>query len=482
MTRNSRKILRIKLFIIAFASVLAIFGFLNFPANHEKVSASSSGPSSSHTNAPGEANCTSCHTEFPLNSGEGEILIEGLPTNYLPDQEIPITVTVNDPDAVIYGFQMTAIDSLGKKVGTYTLPNQNPQQLQLLDGLVGGNMREYIEHTSAGTVPTQFGTKSWTFTWTAPETRVGKVSFYAAGNAADSSGNTNGDYIYTTVNGTLSGSAVSNFDNDLKSDIAVWRPSTRFWYVMNSSDGNFQAAPFGLTGDKIAPGDYDGDGINDLAVFRPSTGVWYVRKSTGGFIIAQFGLDGDIPAVGDYDGDGKSDLAVWRPSNGAWYVYRSSDGNVSIDVLGLSTDKITQADYDGDGKTDISIWRPSSGAWYVFQSTDRVLYGVLFGQDGDKPTQGDYDGDGKSDLAVYRPSERVWYVLGTRDGLTALQFGLENDKPTPADFDGDGKTDIAVWRPENAFWYILRSSNGNVDFIPFGLNGDIPVPSGYIPE
>lgn len=471
---------RLKVVAILVAITIAIFGFLG--SNSEPASASASGPTNSHTNAPGEANCTVCHTEFPVNSGVGEVLIEGLPQNYLPNQEIPITVTVNDADAVIYGFQMTAIDSEGRRIGTYTLPMENPQEVQTISGFVEGNLRDYIQHTSAGTIPTEFGTKSWSFTWTAPPVRVGKIGFYAAGNAADSSGSTNGDYIYTTSTAMLSGTSISNFDGDLVSDIAVFRPSAGVWYTLNTVDNNFQAILFGQDGDINASADYDGDGVDDPAVFRPSTGVWYVRKSTGGFIITQFGTDGDIPVVGDYDGDLKSDLAVWRPSDGGWYILRSSDSNVSIVTFGLPTDKIAQADYDADGKTDIAVWRPSTGAWYVLRSTNGTFFVIAFGNSTDRTAQADFDGDGRTDLGIFRPSESTWYLLRSTEGFAAIQFGASSDEPVPADYDGDGKSDIAVWRPSNGAWYILRSSDSSVAITVFGLNGDRPVPAGYLSD
>ena len=474
------KVFFIKLSVILVVAVIAVFGFQNFFVKYEKVSASVNGPSASHTNAPGEDNCASCHSDFAVNSGTGGVTISGIPANYLPNQQIPVTITTSQADAVIYGFQMTTLDSLDRRVGTYTIPTQNPVQLQSVNGIVGGLPRTYIEHTSDGVIPTQFGSKTWTFTWTAPAQRVGKVNLYVAGNSANSDGVTSGDFIYTTSKSVLSGSAISNFDADGTSDVSVFRPSTGVWYALNSTNGNAQIVQFGANGDKIVPGDYDADGKSDFAVFRPSTGVWYVQKSTGGFIITQFGINGDIPVSGDYDGDLKSDIAVFRPSTGVWYIFRSSDNGYDIRQFGISTDKTAQGDFDADGKTDIAVWRPSTGVWYVWKSSDNNFVIFTFGLNGDKPVQGDYDGDGRTDVAVFRPSNGVWYLQKSRDGFTSVQFGISTDKPAPADFDGDGKTDVAVFR--NGVWYALRSSNSSALIVSFGSIGNIPVSSGYISE
>ena len=480
MQSVSRKVYFVKLFVIFVAALLAVFGFQKFSATQEKVSASVQGPSASHTGAPDEANCTSCHVDFPLNSGPGSVTLAGVPANYLPNQQVSLTVTAAQADAVIYGFQLTAINSLGQRVGTYTLPTQNPVQLQTVNGIVGGNMRTYVEHTSDGVIPSMFGSKTWTFTWNAPAVRVGKVNFYVAANSANSDGTSSGDYIYTANKAALSGSATSNFDADGISDVAVFRPSTGVWYALNSTNGAAQIIPFGSNGDKIVPGDYDADGIADFAVFRPSTGVWYIQKSTGGYIILPFGINGDIPVSGDYDGDLKCDIAVWRPSTGVWYIYRSSNGTYDIRSFGLSTDKVAQGDFDADGKTDVAVWRPSTGVWYIWKSSDNNFIIFAFGLNGDKPVQGDYDGDGKTDAAVFRPTGGVWHLLRSRDGYTSLQFGISTDKPAPADFDGDGKNDVAVFR--DGVWYAFKSSDNNVVITSFGSIGDIPVSSGYIAD
>src|SRR5215204_7765889 len=99
-----------KLLAITVLTLVAVLGFTNTSHDGVKVSASASGPSPSHTNAPGEANCTECHSDFVANSGTGNVMISGIPANYLPGQQIPVTVRVNQADAVVYGFQMTALD------------------------------------------------------------------------------------------------------------------------------------------------------------------------------------------------------------------------------------------------------------------------------------------------------------------------------------------------------------------------------------
>ncbi|MEP6849746.1 MAG: choice-of-anchor V domain-containing protein [Acidobacteriota bacterium] len=481
MNKGTSGFLFAKLGVVAAAICVALFGISSVSHKGSLVEASASGPSSSHTGAPGETTCTECHTTFPLNSGAGSLTITGIPANYKPGQQIPVTVTISDPAAIIFGSQTTAIDATGQQAGTFTVPPGNPPTMQVIGGNVGGHSRDYIEHTVDGVIPTQIGTKSWTFTWTAPARRVGKVGFYTASNAANSDGTTNDDYIYATSTATLSGSALSNFDNDGKSDVAVYRPSTGVWYMLNSTDSGVQVTGWGLAGDKIVPGDYDGDGKTDFAVWRPSNGTWYILKSSGGVGIAQFGSTGDIPVPGDYDGDLKTDFAVWHAATATWYVLRSSDGAVQTFTWGSPSDKPVQADYDGDGKADFAVYRPSNGNWFIWKSATSTSYIANWGLSGDMPVPGDFDSDGKTDLAVYRPSTGVWYSLLSRDnGVGITGWGSQTDVPVPADYDGDGKTDAAVYR--NGVWYVLRTSDNMVNIVSWGLNGDLPVPSAYLPQ
>lgn len=475
MNPQKGKKFRLKIVIIALAAAVGIATYINSGFRGSRVEASVFGPAPTYTGAPLEANCTACHSSFPVNSGTGNVQITGLPRNYVPGQQIPVTVTVNQSDGVIYGFQMTTLDPLGRKTGSYILPTASPQPLQLDTGFVNGIERQYIEHTVNGTTPTQFGTKSWQFTWVAPSRRVGKIGLYAAGNAANSDGGSGGDYIYTTSASILSGTAIANFDGDQKSEISVYRPSNGVWYSIDSSSGNARIVQWGISGDIPAAGDYDGDGITDQAVFRPSNGTWYIILSSGGISINPFGINGDVPVPGDYDGDLKTDLALFRPSTGTWYIAKTT-GGVAIYNWGLQTDLTAQADYDADGKTDVAVFRPSEGRWYILQSSDGLLI-RQFGLTGDRPVQADYDGDGKADLAIFRPSTGQWWVEQTSSGVGVTQFGLSGDIAAPADYDGDGKTDIAVFRPSTGVWYAILSGNQTFLIRQWGLAGDTPVPA-----
>ncbi len=102
-----------------------------------------------------------------------------------------------------------------------------------------------------------------------------------------------------------------------------------------------QAAPQLAANGKIAfTSDRDGnseigDGKTDVAVFRPQERSWFLRQSNAGFLQVEFGTSTSAPAPADYDGDGKADLAVF--TDGMWHLLRSRDGLTGI-LFGASND------------------------------------------------------------------------------------------------------------------------------------------------
>ncbi|HEY2962563.1 MAG TPA: PQQ-dependent sugar dehydrogenase [Pyrinomonadaceae bacterium] len=166
-------------------------------AGTRPVQAFSSGPPAGYTGAPQEEPdaCAECHV--PPDAGTGRISITA-PSTYVPGQTYPITVTHTNADLtrLRWGFELTVLDTANdEKAGDL----QNVDGLtQVLNNAGPNSVRQYIEHTSAGTFVGQQNGASWTFNWTAPATDVGPVTFYAAGNQANNDGNTSGDYIYKT--------------------------------------------------------------------------------------------------------------------------------------------------------------------------------------------------------------------------------------------------------------------------------------------
>ena len=327
---------------------------------------------------------------------------------------------------------------------------------------------------------------------------LGRLSFSGASNPAkaveiDAGGNVLVGGTFTSV--TQNGVSISrpylvrflsqpvtikrkfDFDGDGKDDLAVFRPSSRVWYL-NQSTAGFSATQFGLSTDKPVAADYDGDGRADIAVFRDGSWYW-LRSSDGGFAYGSTGQTGDIPQPGfrgRFDQTctctGTPGLFVFRPSAAAFYNQAPFQTERVVNVQGLqilSTDQPVSADYDGDEKDDVAIFR--NGDWYYVSSNDYLTLHYRFGLAGDKPVPADYDGDGRADYAVYRPSEGVWYIQKSTEGFYAVGWGLANDLPVPGDYDGDRKTDIAVYR--EGFWYILFA-NGSYRIEKFGLDGDIP--------
>lgn len=124
---------------------------------------------------------------------------------------------------------------------------------------------------------------------------------------------------------------LGDFDGDGSTEVSVLRNTSGglVWYILHSSAANnlpytsWSAVQFGQAQDVAANEDFDGDGKTDIAVFRPSTGTWFILQSSNGQVrIDAFGLNGDKPQPADYNGDGKADLCVFRPSDGTWYIAR----------------------------------------------------------------------------------------------------------------------------------------------------------------
>ena len=260
-----------------------------------------------------------------------------------------------------------------------------------------------------------------------------------------------GDALYSklstirSVTRSLMGPAVphptGDFNADLTTDLATYDPATGNWHI-----GALSATlRYGEVGDIPVPGDYLRSDLTSPAVFRPSTREWYVYKS--GQVPRVWGIHGDIPVPADYNGDGITDRAVWRPSDGTWWVDLPGFGHITY---GMRGDIPVPADYNGDGRADRAVYRPSTSFWYVFG-----VGGLKYGFPGDVPVPGDYNGDGRVDRAVWRPSNGTWWAYQAQ-ALPA--WGLKGDVPAPGSFFGSSIAAPSVYRPSSGTWWIKYTS------------------------
>jgi hypothetical protein len=147
------------------------------------------GPSAGKTGAPGENNCTQCHTGT-AQSGAGintVVMTDGanVVTNYTPGTVYNVAVSLANP-STINGFQIVGLNSSNAQAGTITIIPSSGTQLKN-----GAGGKKYVTHTLAGNVQS-----TWAFQWTAPATNVGNVTFYLATNKTNAQDNNSGDVIY----------------------------------------------------------------------------------------------------------------------------------------------------------------------------------------------------------------------------------------------------------------------------------------------
>ena len=198
-------------------------------------------PPAGSTGATGSY-CTACHGGAALNSGGGSVQVSGLPTNILSGTayNFSLTTTHGASNRLKWGFSISAKNSAGQNIGTFSTTNPNA-------ALNTGDPNE-LSHNNAVTTG---ATNNYTYnnlTWTAPSVlgpNDGQVTFYYVGNAANGTGSSAGDFIYA---GTLTGAVVlpvslSSFEvQEVKKNVVLkWRTesemNTNYFSVQRSSNG-----------------------------------------------------------------------------------------------------------------------------------------------------------------------------------------------------------------------------------------------------
>lgn len=156
-----------------------------FAKNGHKLNAN--GAPAGQTGAPGESNCTSCHGGTAQSGAtENQLsLFEGLTpvTTYLPGGSYSVMLQMAS-DPAKKGFQAIVLDGTNSMAGTFVGTSNTT---------ISGTTKKYANHNSTSNTSS---VTAWLWTWNAPATNVGNVTFYVATNKANNNGNVTGDVIY----------------------------------------------------------------------------------------------------------------------------------------------------------------------------------------------------------------------------------------------------------------------------------------------
>ncbi|MCH2233767.1 MAG: T9SS type A sorting domain-containing protein [Crocinitomicaceae bacterium] len=179
--------------------------FQKYHSDGSNETASSVNPPAAKTGAPGESNCTGCHSGTAQSAaGTVDFTFDG--TSYIPSQTYNITIS-NATAGAKNGFQMTILDDGENAAGTFAAGTGS--------GTTTSGGRNYIRQTSS------VGVTSWTFQWTAPATDMGNLTAYYSYAESNNNGSTSGETVYLgqstiPVDATLSLSKYEEIEDQYK--------------------------------------------------------------------------------------------------------------------------------------------------------------------------------------------------------------------------------------------------------------------------
>ena len=200
-----------KLLLLCFS--LMTFALITAGKDGGETILKSSGSHISSTGAPGEQTCaqSGCHVDATLkhdNTNEVATLTLGSSEKtYKASTLYTLTLKAIKADIRRFGFQIVALDTTNRSIGTFTVPQGN-SKVQLQKGAINGSDRFYVTHTTAGNKPAVTGEIEWKFNWTSNSKYQGKVTFHYCVNATDMDNTNAGDQLYlnaVSYNATTSG-------------------------------------------------------------------------------------------------------------------------------------------------------------------------------------------------------------------------------------------------------------------------------------
>jgi Secretion system C-terminal sorting domain/Reeler domain len=214
-------------------NLLFVFGLLSL---WYITTSNKSGPPAGWSGAPKEGTCGTTGTCHYQGAGSltGVTTITGLPDKIEADKSYTFQLTCTSANAKSGGFQMTALDSDDKAIGTFTAGTTQK--------LLASAGRNYVTHSNSTSYAN--GKVTYNITWKSPAAVTNKnITFYATVLAGNGNGNNTGDNPFAGTFKAAFGSVATN-DPALLASLQVFpNPATNYLNINVLSE---EKATFGI--------------------------------------------------------------------------------------------------------------------------------------------------------------------------------------------------------------------------------------------
>ncbi|HCD67126.1 MAG TPA: hypothetical protein DEQ56_01480 [Bacteroidetes bacterium] len=215
------------------------------------------------------ATCASsggCHASSSSTITSSEMISSDIPASgYVPGKQYTVIMKAAKSGVTKFGFEITSEDSLGNGKGTFS----NTSEVNIKSN---GKRATHKSSNNSGS-----GSKSWTFSWTAPVKGSGSIHFFAAALVANNNGNTSGDNVLID---TLSIAEASISSTDLLNyaKIKIYpNPTSKELTISGYTGAADYTAIFNSTGNLVFKENYS----TTLNIAYLEAGVYYLKIVSG---------------------------------------------------------------------------------------------------------------------------------------------------------------------------------------------------------
>ena len=274
------------------------------------------------------SSCSSCHSGSSV-SGGSHVSISGLPSSYTPGNTYNLILNLNASNARGFGFQMAVKDSSSFS-GNLSTSHSGTR--------IDSN---YFEHT------TRVNDNAINFSWTAPSSNVGDVTFYLAALATGGYSGSSGDTTYI-VSETVQPSSVSHTLSVSAGTGGTVSGGGDYGYGTSASITAIPNTGYSFSG-------WSGEGVSDSSAATTTVSMTVDRSVSASFTLNNHaltltaGTGGTVSGGGNY-GYGTSASITATPNTGysfsGWIGAGVSDSSAATTTVGMTADRNVSARFD----------------------------------------------------------------------------------------------------------------------------------------